>query len=132
MSVQPPYILTSRDYAILRGIAVHRPQGQRGYFALLREKLLTAETVERDQIAPEIVTLDSVVRYRIGDGKALEHKLVIGPAREVFGQTVSVRSIYGLALIGMRHEQVVSLALDGTTSDRVTVDMVLFQPGAEG
>ena len=123
--------MTSRDYAILRGIAVHRPQGQRGYFALLREKLETTEVVDERDILPEIVTLDSLVRYRIGTGRPLEHTLVIGPSREVFGKTVSVRSIYGLALIGMRDEQVSTLQLGGDEPEQLSVEMVLFQPEAD-
>lgn len=131
MSTTPLLTLTARDYAILRGIALHRPQGQLGYFALLREKLDSAAVVDERDIAPEIVTLDSLVRYRIGGGRPLEHTLVIGPSREVFGKTVSVRSIYGLALIGMRDEQVAMLRLGGDEPEQLSVDMVLFQPEAD-
>lgn len=128
MPDQPEFIYAETDHAILRGIAVHRPMGQRGYYALLQHKLMAGEVVEDVEVPPTVVRLNGVVRYRIGEGKPLEHKLVIGPAREVLGRTVSVRSLYGLALIGARDGQVVTLThLDGPTEE-VQVEAVLSQP----
>lgn len=122
--------ISDRDYAILRGIAVHRPAGQRGYFALLRHKLETAE-VATSAAAPDVAALERRLRYRIGDGPWLEHRLVIGPAREVFGQTVSLRSLPGLALIGLRAGSHFAFAVDGPTLIDVELDSVLQQPVAE-
>src|SRR5690606_4041142 len=104
------------------------PSGERGYFDLLRHKLVHTEIVPADAIDPEFVTMNSQVRYRVGDGRWLEHRLVLGAAREVIGQTVSLRSLHGLALLGMRDEQMLDYAPDQGT---VTVNAVLYQPEAD-
>jgi len=128
MSGSAQFVMTDRDYAILRGIAMARPSGERGYFDLLRHKLVHTEIVPADAIDPEFVTMNSQVRYRVGDGRWLEHRLVLGAAREVIGQTVSLRSLHGLALLGMRDEQMLDYAPDQGT---VTVNAVLYQPEAD-
>ena len=128
MSDLPQFVMTDRDYAILRGIAMARPSGERGYFDLLRHKLVQADIVESDRIDPGVVTMNSQVRYRVGDGRWLEHKLVLGAAREIIGQTVSLRSLYGLALLGMRDEQ--EFTYDAELGP-VTVSSVLYQPEAD-
>jgi regulator of nucleoside diphosphate kinase len=122
------FVLTDRDYAILRGLAMARPTGERGYFDLLRHKLVHADIVDPGLIDPSTVTLNSQVRYRIGDGRWQEHRLVLGAAREVIGQTISLRSLHGLALLGMQDEQVFSF---GEEPVSVAVSGVLYQPEAD-
>ncbi len=128
MSNVPRFVMTDRDYAILRGIAMARPSGERGYFDLLRQKLVGSDIVDSAMIDPGIVTMNSQVRYRIGQGRWLEHRLVLGAAREVIGETVSLRSLHGLALLGMRDEQ--HFTYDEEVGP-VIVDSVLYQPEAD-
>lgn len=124
----PRFVMTDRDYAILRGIAMARPSGERGYFDLLRQKLVGSDIVDSAMIDPGIVTMNSQVRYRIGQGRWLEHRLVLGAAREVIGETVSLRSLHGLALLGMRDEQ--QFTYDEEVGP-VIVASVLYQPEAD-
>ena len=128
MSNAPRFVMTDRDYAILRGIAMARPAGERGYFDLLRQKLVASDIVDSALIDPGIVTMNSQVRYRIGAGRWLEHRLVLGAAREVIGETVSLRSLHGLALLGLRDEQ--QFTYDPEVGP-VVVDSVLYQPEAD-
>lgn len=128
MSGPAQFVMTDRDYAILRGIAMARPSGERGYFDLLRLKLVQSEIVAPELIEPGIVTMNSQVRYRVGEGRWLEHRLVLGAAREVIGQTISLRSLYGLALLGMRDEQAFSYDAE---VGAVEVATVLYQPEAD-
>lgn len=128
MSGSAQFVMTDRDYAILRGIALARPAGERGYFDLLRHKLVHADIVRPQDIDPQVVTMNSQVRYRIDDGPWLEHRLVLGAAREVIGQTVSLRSLHGLALLGMRDDQALDQHPEGST---ITVESILYQPEAE-
>lgn len=128
MSDLPQFVMTDQDYAILRGIAVARPSGERGYFDLLRHKLLRAQVVDAARIEPDVVTMNSQVLYRVGKGRWFEHRLVLGAAREVIGQTISLRSLHGLALLGMRDEQ--EFTYDPEQGP-VTVSAVLYQPQAD-
>jgi regulator of nucleoside diphosphate kinase len=133
MSTTAQFSMTDRDYAILRGIALARPSGQRGYFDLLRHKLVNSIILDAEVIDPDVVTMNTKVRYRIGDGRVLEHKLVIGPPREVIGETISLRSLHGLALLGMRDDQEFSFDFGeaDTSNQRITVDSVVYQPEAD-
>ena len=119
--------LTARDYAILRGIALHRPLAPRGYYTLLSAKLVCAEVVEN--VAEDVATLDSLVRYRVGAGSTLEHRLVVGSFESMMGTNVSVRSMVGLALIGARagHE----VDLPGREETRVAIETVSPAPRRE-
>ena len=128
MSGPAQFVMTDRDYAILRGISMARPTGARGYFDLLRHKLVHADIVAPELIDPGIVTMNSHVRYRVGDGRWLEHRLVLGAAREVIGQTISLRSLHGLALLGMRDEQ--EFSYDAEVG-AVAVASVIYQPEAD-
>lgn len=122
------FVLTDRDYSILRGIAMARPLAERGYFDLLRHKLVHADIVEPEAIDPGVVTMNSQVRYRIGEGRWQEHRLVLGAAREVIGQTISLRSLPGLAMLGMREEQVFGF---GEAPVSITIEAVMYQPEAD-
>jgi|GEM_PF-1609495 len=128
MSGPAQFVMTDRDYAILRGLAMARPAGERGYYDLLRHKLVHSDIVAPDEIEPTIVTMNSQVRYRIGTGRWLEHRLVLGAAREVIGETVSLRSLHGLALLGMRDEQEFAYADE---QGPIAVSAVLYQPEAD-
>src|SRR5690606_38284550 len=99
-----------------------------GYFDLLQHKLVHSDIVAPEDIDPFIVTMNTQVRYRLGEGRWLEHRLVLGAAREVIGETVSLRSLHGLALLGMRDEQVLDYAGE---QGPITVGAVLYQPEAD-
>lgn len=128
MSGPAQFVMTERDYAILRGIAMARLSGGRGYFDLLRRKLAATEIMAAELIDRTVVTMNSQVRYRVGEEGWLEHRLVLGTAREVIGQTVSLRSLHGLALLGMRDGQVFS---DDADMGPVEIAAVLYQPQAD-
>lgn len=102
-----PARLTERDYAIVRGIALHRPLAPRGYYTLLIARLLHAEIV--DEVEDHVVALNSVVRYRVGTGRTLEQKLVVGSFDALMGKTLSVRTLAGVALLGARAPQSITL-----------------------
>lgn len=121
-----PARLTERDYAIMRGIALHRPLAPRGYYTLLMARLLLAEIV--DEVEDHVVALDSVVRYRVGSGRTLEHRLVLSSFDALMGRTLSVRTLMGVALLGARAPQ--SIALPGEDQDVILEAVLHHAPGA--
>ena len=116
----PPARLTQRDYAIMRGIALHRPIAPRGYYTLLNTRLISAEVLEA--VDDDIVTIDSLVRYRVGAGNTLEHRLVVGSFEALMGKTVSVRTLVGVAMLGARALDVIPLS--GLDEQEVMVEAV--------
>ena len=123
-----PARLTERDYAIMRGIVLHRPLAPRGYYSLLMARLLLAEIV--DEVEDQVVALDSVVRYRIGAGRTLEHKLVLGSFDALMGKTLSVRTLVGVALLGARAPR--SVALPGDDQEVVLEAVIHRDPSERG
>ncbi len=102
-----PVCLTSRDHKIMLGMALHRPMAPRGYYTLLNSRLMAAEVL--DEVDDDVVTIDSLVRYRIGAGNTLEHRLVLGSFEALMGKTVSVRTLVGVAMLGARALDIVPL-----------------------
>jgi regulator of nucleoside diphosphate kinase len=119
--------LTPRDYAILRGIALHRPLAPRGYYTLLHARLLSAEIVAA--VDADVVTLDSTVRYRVGAGSVLEHQLVLGSFDALMGKRLSVRTLVGVAMLGARKAD--AIALPGPDAQQVVIEAVSQPPPAE-
>lgn len=119
-ATQPPVSLTSRDYQIMLGIALHRPIAPRGYYTLLNSRLNTAEVL--DEVDDDVVTIDSLVRYRVGAGNALEHRLVLGSFEALMGKTLSVRTLVGVAILGTRALDVIPLA--GVDEQEVVIEAV--------
>ena len=115
-----PVSLTSRDYQIMLGIALHRPIAPRGYYTLLNSRLVAAEVL--DEVDEDVVTIDSLVRYRVGAGTALEHRLVLGSFEALMGKTLSVRTMVGVALLGARANDAISLS--GYDEQEVVIEAV--------
>ena len=115
-----PVSLTSRDYQIMLGIALHRPIAPRGYHTLLNSRLIAAEVL--DEVDDDVVTIDSLVRYRVGAGNALEHRLVLGSFEALMGKTLSVRTLVGVAMLGARALD--TIPLTGPDEQEVVIEGV--------
>ena len=117
-------VLTRRDHAILCGIAVQGIHSQAAYLDLLSEKLDATLVGRAGDLPPGTVHLGSRVRYRIDRGNLIEHTLVIGSQDQITGTTCSLRSLYGLALLGMRAGEAALLGTAGGGTVEITVDQV--------
>jgi regulator of nucleoside diphosphate kinase len=123
-----PIILTTKDYATLEAMLYgddghHIPRA-----AALRHKLAGVIVVPTTEIAADVVTLGSRVRFRIGDGPSQERTIIASNADEVMGLTLLAWTSRGLTLLGMRAgPRARCLRFDGT-SESIIVEAVLFRP----
>jgi regulator of nucleoside diphosphate kinase len=130
MSRNRPITLTTADRSIVEGM-LNCEGGHTGPRAFaLRRKLGGATVVSPDEIAADITTLGSRIKFRVDDGEVEERTLVASHAEEILGLTLLAWTSRGLALLGMSaSQQARILRLDGTP-ETITLEAVLYQPAA--
>lgn len=130
MATEPRFHLTTRDHAILQGLFdAHRgPHGP--YLLLLEQKLRGSALAFSDDIPADVVTLGSRVAYTVDGAPAGPHALVEGDAPDRPADAVSVRTLRGLALLGLSEGSAVVVDLGDGVSEALRVVEVLSQPEA--
>ena len=98
---------------------------------MLREELLRANVVEPEEIGPDIVTMNSTVRFVDEEaGKEYELTLVYPDQAGVPGN-VSIFAPVGSALLGLAVGQSIEWQVPGGRQLRLRVDSVVNQPEAQ-
>ena len=132
MNTQPPIIITRADLqrleALLNGLAEYGPAAQ-----ALEDELSRAQVVGHDQVPAGVVTMNSRVCCRDeGTGKEYQLTLVYPGNTGADGQSISVFTPAGSALLGLA----VGQSIDWPTVDghvvRLSVLEVTSQPEARG
>lgn len=96
----PTPILTHRDYAKLEAFC-HLSLVPESVVRLQMETLLqNASIISAEEAAPNLVTLESIVRYRLGSLTAQSRCLVIPGKVLHMGASISIDTPLGLALLG--------------------------------
>lgn len=129
-------LLTELDTLRLRRVAhrlISQGGGSRDKGEELVELIEIAEVVPGDAIPPDTVTMNSRVLYddsAVGPAEAIT--LVYPEQADVDKGRVSVLSPLGLALLGARNGEKVSLETPGKGLREVRVKQVVYQPEAAG
>jgi regulator of nucleoside diphosphate kinase len=123
-------ILTVRDYAVLAAMLRGAGSLYPAIVPLLRRKLSFATVVPGNDVGPNVVTLNSRVRFRVDDGPGDERIVVHGEARGVPGMTIPITAPRGLSLLGLVEGQEVPVDRKGGPSETLFVDAVAYQPEA--
>lgn len=119
-------ILTTKDLCILETILdrVASPPARTPFAAMLRDKLSRAAIVLRDDVPPDVATMNSRVTYRLRDEQPRSVLLVQGEGRDLPSFALSIHSAPGLALLGLREGGSTALP-DGSRMKLLTVS---YQP----
>jgi len=125
-----PCVLTTRDHAILATMLSTPEDIDPALLPLLRRKLSFATVVAADEIGPNVVTLNSRVRFRVDDGRTNDRIVVRGEDWGVPGMTIPVTVPRGLALLGLAEGQGAVVARKGEPSEWLLVVKVAYQPEA--
>lgn len=105
---------------------------ERIYLKLLTEELLRAEVVEPQKIPRDIVTMNSLVKFRDMETREVYMYSIVYPANSDFEKgRISVLAPIGMALLGYRVGDVVEWPVPAGIR-RLKVEEVLFQPEAAG
>lgn len=124
------YTFTSRDFAILTGMLVHRGVGPERISTIIRAKLARAAVVDSWDIDPDVVTIGSRVLFRVNGAKPQEQILGLGTVNGMESITLPVWSIRGASLLGLSVGASFTAGAPGS-EEVLTLDMVLFQPQAD-
>lgn len=129
MATEPLFQLTTRDHAILEAM-LERHRGPHGPFARLLERKLRASAIAfREDIAPGVVTLGSRVGYRV-DGRPVGPHLLMEDEADA-GDALSIRTIRGLALLGLSERAEIVVDLGEGVSETLRVEAVAQPPAPE-
>jgi regulator of nucleoside diphosphate kinase len=110
-------IMTKDDYTLLRLL----PDQQR-----LEGKLKHATVLPADRVPPDVVTMNS--RIRFVDGDVERHAKLVYPGEADGRGRISVLSPLGATLLGLAAGQATSARLPGSAPRRILVEEVLSQP----
>ena len=127
--------MTTRDAERLRQLG--RDTGtpsdhERIYLKLLTEELLKAEIVEPQKIPRDVVTMNSLVKFRDMETREVYMYSIVYPANSDFEKgRISVLAPIGMALLGYRVGDVVEWPVPAGMR-RLKVEEILYQPEAAG
>jgi regulator of nucleoside diphosphate kinase len=123
--------LTSKDFAILETMYDRRLALPDCVCQLLRHKLDNARVVFGEDVADNIVTLNSRVRYRVGELSAQTAIITQDPMAGIIGQSLPLTTARGLALLGLVESDGLTLPKqENGIPERILLEEVLFQPEA--
>ncbi|MBO9665482.1 MAG: nucleoside diphosphate kinase regulator [Bdellovibrio sp.] len=122
--------ITDQDYHRLSALV---SQHATDTAMFLEEELSRAHVMAQSEIPPDIVTMNSRVRY-LDEETGQEHEvtLVYPQDANVEQGRVSIMAPLGAALLGLSVGQKMEWKLPNGSAKRLIVKAVLFQPEAEG
>ena len=133
MAEQTKIILTSQDFDRLEALLASLPANAFPGKAALEAELDRAEVVEPKDVPPDVVTMNSTVRFSIGESVE-EFCLTLAYPKDVQGQAdrISVLAPVGSALLGLSVGSELEWPRPGGGSSVVKVVEVVYQPERSG
>jgi regulator of nucleoside diphosphate kinase len=128
-----PIVLTSRDFDRLEALLDSLPAQDAPGKSALRRELDRAEVVAPENIPPNVVTMNSTIRFTIADsGEDLRLTLVYPKDAEGQADRISVLAPVGSALLGLAVGDELEWPRPGGGISTVRVIDVLYQPERSG
>ncbi|MEO3429313.1 GreA/GreB family elongation factor [Pelagibius sp. CAU 1746] len=122
--------LTARDFVVLQNLVSSQRLGAARLQEQMCEKLASAVVLAPAEIPAQIVTLDSRVRFR-REGRLAETRVVsVSDDSHPLGAALSVTTPLGLALLGRRPGDKVTVQDLHGEDTRAEVIAVIYQPEA--
>lgn len=122
--------LTVGDASVLMSMLDYYCDKPNAFTVLLREKLSHAEIFFKDDIPPDVVTLDSRILYKTNQRPTGPHVLVRSSPEKLPEFALSVHTMRGLALLGLAQGETVDCRLEDGSLEVLQVDRLLYQPEA--
>jgi regulator of nucleoside diphosphate kinase len=131
MTDLPRIILSRFDHTRLEQLL--DKVGERPDLDALRDELDRAEVVEPEAVPPNVVTMNSVVRFEDTEsGRETEITLVFPGATDTASYRVSVFAPVGSALLGLSIGDAIDWPLPNGRTRRLRVTAITYQPEAAG
>ena len=131
--MRPKIIVSSLDMDRLEALLDSLPSAEANTKHRLFEELARAEIVEPDEMPPNVVTMNSKVRFAI-DQPAEEFCMTLAYPKDMAaeGEHVSVLSPVGNALLGLKVGDTIEWTRPNGVLFEVRVLDVIYQPEREG
>lgn len=126
----PPIIMSHFDHRRLEQLL--ELVGPRPDLDALREELDRAELVEPNDVPPNVVTMNSVVRFIDDLDRVSEVRLVFPATAGVESHRISVFAPIGSALLGLTVGDSIDWPLPAGRTRRLRVVAITYQPEAAG
>jgi len=130
---QTKVILTSQDFDRLEALLASLPSNAFPGKAALQAELERAEIVDPKEVPPDVVTMNSTVRFRLLESGE-EFELTLCYPKDVQGQPdrISVLAPVGSALLGLSVGEELEWPKPGGGVSTVKVVEVVYQPERAG
>ncbi len=126
----PGCCLTTKDFAVLEAMLARRRAFADPIVSTLEDKLSRSRVVSVDGVAPDVVTLNSRVIFRVDAGPAETRTLVQNEARGPVGSSLELATRRGMSMLGLAEGQSVVVELADGRRERIAIEQVLYQPEA--
>ncbi len=132
MSTQPKITVTSLDLERLDRLLNDPAYGDLPGVDALWQELERADVVEPTEVPPNVVTMNSTVRF-VEEGTGKEYEMTLVYPRDADGTPtkVSILAPVGAALLGLSEGQSIEWTRPGGGVIRLRVLKVVYQPEAE-
>ena len=128
----PPIVMSSLDWDRLDQLMADPANRRLPVAAALQHELDRARIVEPNEVPPEVVTMNSTIRFVDETSKAETQLTLVYPVAAGAPGTVSVLAPVGSALLGLSVGQTISWPMPGGRTAELRVLEVLRQPEAMG
>ncbi len=123
--------LTAGDVNVLMSMLEHETNCSEPFMTLLREKLNHSSVFFREDIPANVVTLDTQVVYTVNGARTGPHVLVRSAADKLARFAISVRTMRGLALLGLAVGEKTEILGEEERPETLSVERIVFQPEAD-
>ena len=133
MNKDPAIILSSLDFERLSNLLDSLPPNSYPESDLLRAELERAEVLDPKRMPPNVVTMNSKVRFRV-EPSGKEYELALVYPKDIDGSAgqISILAPVGSALLGLRVSQQIEWPAPGGKPVRVRIIDILYQPERTG
>ena len=132
MNKRPVIILTSQDFDRLEALLDASPTMAFPGKAELRAELDRAEITEPQDVPPNVVTMNSKVRFALESGETFSLTLVYPKDMDGSAERISIFAPVGSALLGLTEGDYIEWPRPGGGVMKVHLVEVLYQPERAG
>lgn len=125
MTNHPRPILTTDDHEHLQRLMTTLIGSRSPLADIVRRKVHAAAIVDPHQVSPDLETSGRRVRFAVNDGRSEERTLTWADDRRSRVSTLSLQQPLGIALLGLRAGQSISLELSEQEPSTLVVEEVL-------
>lgn len=133
MTKQPPIVVSEQDLERLEKLVASLSSAPVPGLEELEEELSRADVVPSTAIPPNVVTMNSTVRFReVDSDREFQLALVYPRDQGVDGSTISILAPVGSALLGLSEGETIEWPKPGGGSLHVRIEEVIYQPERAG